>query len=99
MLFFSYNVFIIEVQAGPLEYSRVFFLERFKDWDVETLTILRDALIDFLDCCRNGIDKHESLCEVEHDNKFQQQLENGFTDTKTSMDSHWETFLSKTSKT
>jgi len=79
----------LQVQAGPLEYSRVFFIERPKEWDSAKLSELRDTLIQFLEACRIGIDKHESLCKSEPDYAFQASLEKGFDDTKTSMDSHW----------
>lgn len=85
--------FLSEVQAGPLEYSRVFFLERYKDFDKESLTELHLALLKFIDACRAGIDKHELLCENEHDYAFQANLETGFADTKDKMDTHYKTFL------
>jgi len=82
----------LQVQAGPLEYSRVFFLDRASDWDKEQLTVLRSSLLEFLDACKMGIDKHESLCESEHDSAFQASLERGFNLTTEKMNSHWDTY-------
>ena len=89
------NVTTTEVQAGPLEYSKVFFIDRSAEWDKEQLNELRNALVDFLEACQVGIDKHESLCESEHDSAFQSSLEGGFRSTKEKMDSHWAEYSAK----
>lgn len=83
------------MQAGPLEYSRVFFLERCNDFDKDALISLHHCLDEFVRACRVGLDKHESLCENEHDYAFQASLEKGFADTKSKMDSHYNTFIAR----
>ena len=77
------------MQAGPLEYSRVFFLDRADEWDKPQLLQLRSALQEFLRACKIGMDKHESMCESDNDSAFQANLIQGYLDTETKMEEHF----------
>ena len=81
-----------------MEYSRVFFVERYTEWPKNQLEVLRKTLIVFLDTCKIGIEKHESMCETENDNAFHNSLLQGLEKTVASMDSHWQDYLRKSAE-